>query len=288
MIVQRLLQKLERAQGLDAVAGKVSAAVSGMTEPRPVKNLLSGVWLGHPAHPLLTDLPIGAWTGAAVLDLAGGERTAPGADALVAFGIAAALPTALTGVNDWAEYNDQRVRRVGLVHAAANVAALLLHVGSLRARRRGHRARGVVLSGAGVGALMVGGYLGGHLSYRLGSAVSRTAFDEGPDDWVDVAGEDELEDDEPMGVEAEGVPVVLVREDGRVHALASRCNHMGGPLHDGAVEDGCIRCPWHGSVFRLADGSVARGPATAPQSPFEVRVVEGRIQVRALPAAEES
>lgn len=281
MILHSLLSRLEAARGLDPVASKLADAVAAAIDPTPVKNLLHGTWLGHPAHPLLTDLPIGAWAGAALLDVAGGRRARAGADTLVGFGIAAALPTVATGAADWAEYNDDRVRRVGTVHAAANSIALCLYLASLAARRRGHRAGGVALSFLGLGALSVGGYLGGHLSYGLGSNVDRTAFDQGGDDWHDVLAEASLEEGDPRGGDAGGVPVVVVAGDGGIRALSARCSHMGGPLDQGDVENGCIRCPWHGSVFRLYDGSVERGPATAPQPTFETRVVDGRVQVRA-------
>ena len=281
MIVRRLLRKLEALRALDPVAAVVSRGVTAVTGPTPVKNLLTGKWLGHPAHPLLTDLPIGAWAGAALLDVTGGRRAASSADALVAVGIAASIPTVATGAADWADYNDDRVRRVGLVHALFNSVALGCHLASLVSRRRGNRARGRTLSYAGVGALLAGGYLGGHLAYGLASGVDRTTFDGGPDDWVDVIDEQTLADGEPHGVEGEGVPVVIVRRDGMVHALAATCSHMGGPLAEGDLEGDCIRCPWHGSVFALQDGSVVRGPATAPQPPFEARIQDGRVLVRA-------
>lgn len=281
MIFRPLLNRLEAWTALDRVTAPVSKAVLALTNPAPVKNLLTGTWLGHPLHPLLTDLPIGAWTGAALLDLTGGKGARRSADALVAFGIAAAIPTAASGAADWAGYNDDRVRRVGLVHALANSVSLSCHVASLVNRRRGRRGRGRALSLAGLGAMAAGGYLGGHLSYGLASGVDRTTFQDGPDLWVDVLEEATLKDGQPHTVDADGVPVVLVREGGVVYALAAMCSHMGGPLGDGDVEDGCIRCPWHASMFRLDDGSVVRGPAAAPQHQFETRVAAGRVSVRA-------
>ena len=80
------------------------------------------------------------------------------------------------------------------------------------------------------------------------------------------------------------VPVVVIRDGERVHVLADRCSHLSGPLSDGDYHDGCLTCPWHGSTFRVADGSVARGPATAPQPVFRTRVSGGIIQV-CLPGA---
>ncbi|MYQ33850.1 Rieske (2Fe-2S) protein, partial [Streptomyces sp. SID4956] len=77
------------------------------------------------------------------------------------------------------------------------------------------------------------------------------------------------------------VPVLVVRESGgEVHALAERCSHLAGPLSEGTVADGCVRCPWHGSVFRLSDGWNVAGPATAPQPAFDTRVVDGHVEVR--------
>lgn len=279
--VQALLHRLEGLSALDPLTDKLSAAVSTATSPTAVRNALHGSWLGHPAHPLLTDVPIGAWTSAAVLDLVGGERAGDGADVLVALGVASAVPTALTGAADWAEYNDDRVRRVGLVHALSNSVALACQAASLAARRRGRRGLGVALSFTGLGALMVGGYLGGHLSYRLGSGVDRTAFEPAPAEWEDAAAAVTLADGRPHLARVGGVDVVVVDHDGRIDALADRCTHMGGPLHEGELDDGCIRCPWHASTFRLADGAVVRAPATAPQPRFETRVVDGRVQVRA-------
>ena len=75
--------------------------------------------------------------------------------------------------------------------------------------------------------------------------------------------------------------ILLAREDGRIFALSDRCSHRGGPLHQGAVEDGCVTCPWHGSTFRLDDGSVVKGPATTPQPVYDVRLRDGKVEVRA-------
>jgi nitrite reductase/ring-hydroxylating ferredoxin subunit len=133
---------------------------------------------------------------------------------------------------------------------------------------------------AGIGALTVGGWLGGHLAYRLGVGVDHTAFEEAPRDWTTVARLAELADGEARLAEAGGMPVMLVRDGDIVHAIAATCSHEGGPLNDGRLEGGCVTCPWHGSMFRLEDGSVVRAPATSPQPAFDVRVVDGDLQVR--------
>ena len=150
----------------------------------PVKDGLSGTWLGHALHPLLTDLPIGTWTSAVLLDWLGGGRGADrAADRLIGIGLAAAVPAAVTGWNDWAdsEVASASVRRVGIVHAAANVAAVGLFGASLAARRGGARGGGKLLALLGAGAIGVSGHLGGHLSYAKGVGVDQTAFEDPPE-----------------------------------------------------------------------------------------------------------
>jgi nitrite reductase/ring-hydroxylating ferredoxin subunit len=110
--------------------------------------------------------------------------------------------------------------------------------------------------------------------------VDNTAFEVGPSDWLDVGPASDAGDGRPHLVDAGGVPVLIVRDASGGFALADRCTHRGGPLHEGPVEDGCVTCPWHGSVFRLEDGEIERGPATLPQPRYEVREREGRLEVR--------
>lgn len=249
-----------------------------------VKDLLHGVWLGHPLHPLLTDLPIGFWTSGFVLDLVGGARTEQAADTMIGLGVATALPTAAAGVADWSEL-DTEAKRSGAVHAAANLVATGLYAASWVCRRRGRRPLGVALSMAGAAAATVGGHLGGHLSYRRAAGVNRAEMAPASRDWSDL----DL-DSEPGG---DGDPVLGHLEDqavavvdvggGQRAALFDKCSHLGGPLHEGKVVNGCLECPWHGSRFRLRDGRVARGPATSPQPAYEVSAVDGGTRARRRP-----
>ncbi|MEP7178500.1 MAG: Rieske (2Fe-2S) protein, partial [Pseudonocardiales bacterium] len=147
-------------------------------------------------------------------------------------------------------------------------------------RRRGHHLRGVGLSLAGAAVLGGAAWLGGHLAYALGVGVDTTAFQQFPDEWTDVAAESAVPAEQAIEGDADGVRVFLTRYDGRIVALSDRCTHRGGPLHEGSVANGCVNCPWHDSAFALADGAVVRGPATRPQPVAEVRVVDGRVQVR--------
>jgi nitrite reductase/ring-hydroxylating ferredoxin subunit/uncharacterized membrane protein len=250
--------------------------------PGPLKDLLSGTWMGHAVHPLLTDVVIGSWTSASLLDLFGGSDFGQAARRLIGIGIAAYPVTAVTGMSDWAdgEAVDDDVRRVGLVHAAMNSAALALYVASLTSRRRGRRARGVGLALAGAGVLSAAGYLGGHLAFRLGVGVDQTLFDRGPADWTEALHADALDATSPLSVQVGETPVMLVRDGAQVLALHDRCSHRGCSLADGDVEDGAIVCPCHGSRFDLRSGAILQGPATAPQPVLEARTRAGRVEVR--------
>jgi nitrite reductase/ring-hydroxylating ferredoxin subunit/uncharacterized membrane protein len=274
-LLDRWLGRIERLEALDTPSDVGAKALRGVIRPGPVEDALSGTPLGHPAHPMLVAVPIGAWTSALVLDAVGADETAT--RRLIGLGTLAAVPAALTGASDWLSTAGAE-RRVGVVHAAVNYAAVGLQAASWYARRHGRRRRGVALSLAGTTLVGVGGWLGGHLAYALGVGVDTTAFQKYPADWSDAAAASEVTE-APFAVEIDGVPIVLFQAGEGVVAMADRCTHRGAPLHEGRVDDGCLTCPWHGSVFD-ADGSVRSGPATRPQPTLEVRIVEGRVQVR--------
>lgn len=282
MDLRNLGERLEASSALDWLAKPAHRAVGAVLPPGRAKDALHGVWLGHPLHPLLTDLPIGFWTSSFVLDLVGGRRAQPAADALVAVGVAAALPTAAAGLADWSELNSPE-RRTGLVHAVANIAATALYGLSFLARRRGQRGQGVLLGVAGATAATAGGFLGGHLSYRRGSGVNQAAFAPAPTEWTEIRLEGTLTTEKPTTARLDGEALAAVDTEGGPSALFARCSHLGGPLHEGDLVEGCVRCPWHGSQFRFADGAVARGPATAPQPAYELRRDGSRVLARRRP-----
>ena len=281
MTFHEVATKIGEVESLERVAEPLQQTAKKLIPPGPVKDLLHGAPVGHPLHPALTDLPIGSFAAASVLDLFGRGRFEGAVESLLALGIGAAVPTAAAGMADWSEtYGSER--RVGLVHALSNVASLSLFAGSLAARRTGRQGLGRVLSLAGLTTLTVGGYLGGHLIYSRGVGVNNAFFQHEPEEWTPVMEAAELPAGTPTKVEADGATVLLYRAAERIYAIGSRCSHAGGPLQEGKVDDGglCVQCPWHGSVFRLEDGTVVHGPASIPQAAYEVRVREGRIEVR--------
>lgn len=276
-----LIRKVGDAKGLDGIADKVTGWVHAATGSTPVKNVLSGSWLGHQLHPVLTDLPIGAWGAATALDLTGGEESAAAAQRLVGLGLIASAPTALAGLSDWSDTFGED-KRVGLVHGVMNATSSVLQASSWLARRRGHRGVGVVLSALALGSTLASAYLGGHLSFVRGIGVDHTAFQGGGEKWTDVAADADIAEGAMQRVVVDDVPVLLLRQDGELHALSATCTHAGGPLDEGTLDaDGCVTCPWHGSRFRVHDGSVERGPASVPEPRWDVRLEEGRILVRA-------
>jgi nitrite reductase/ring-hydroxylating ferredoxin subunit/uncharacterized membrane protein len=282
VLLEKAMKRLEEAEALDQPAQKLADVVHAATRPRLVKNALSGTWLGHRFHPLLVELPIGFWSGALVFDMIATRPARWAADVLVGSGVVAAVPTAAAGLSDWAD-TFGGPKRVGLVHASCNTLALLSYSGSLVARLLGRRKAGVGLSLVGATAISVGGYLGSHLSYVQGVGVERKWLAGGPKDWTAVLDTGELQEATPRVVRAGDTDVLLYREGNRINALWATCTHEGGPLAEGHFADGCVRCPWHGSTFRLADGKVVRGPAAASQPVYEARVTDGKVEVRAVP-----
>jgi nitrite reductase/ring-hydroxylating ferredoxin subunit len=269
-------QIAELAEPLDPLAETVQEAVNAVPQS-PVRDVLDGVWLGNPLHPALTDIPLGAWSAAFLLDLAGSDK----ADGALAVGILGAVPAALTGLNDWSHLKDD-ARRIGTVHALVNTAGLTLNVLSLAARKGGLRGVGKLLSTVAYGGALFSAHLGGHLSFGLGVRVNRTAFESPRDRFAPVCDEAELNGGKLVGVELEGESVVISRseETGEVCAIAATCSHLGGPLDEGERDGDTVVCPWHGSRFDLCSGEVRGGPAVYPQPRYETRVRAEKVEIR--------
>ncbi|MFI8519937.1 Rieske 2Fe-2S domain-containing protein [Streptomyces sp. NPDC085481] len=270
------LENSPRADRLvDGMRGTVRKVPLGAS-----RDVLHGRWLGHPVHPLLVQLPIGAWLSAAVLDLLPGQQRA--ARVLVGAGLAGVPAAAVAGWVDWAELRRPQ-QRVGLVHAAANVVGVSLYAASLIARCQGRYRRGRVWGFCGLAVTGATGAIGGHLAYRQAAGANHAEQVSVlvPPGWHPVAAFADLPPGRPRRGHVGEVAVVVVRtDDDTVRVLAERCSHMAGPLAEGEIVDGCVRCPWHGSTFRLTDGWNVTGPATAPQPAFDTRIIDGRVEAR--------
>lgn len=284
--LEPLVGQIESATALDRVGEVVGKAVRDNLPRGALKDALSGTWLGHAVHPMLTDVVIGSFMSASLLDLLGaGDGSA--SERLIALGLVAYFPTAAAGVNDWAdsEATDDAIRRTGVVHAACNGLAATLYAASRRARRRGAHGAGAALGFAGMGVLLAGGYLGGHLSLNKGVGPAQTVFDPGPSDWTPAADASLLADGRPLRVVVGDTPVLLLRDGDQIFAIHDRCSHRGCSLSEGELEGDEIVCGCHGSRFDRRDGSLRGGPATSAQPAFQVRVSDGRVEVRRLTPA---
>ncbi|GAB3187249.1 hypothetical protein GCM10027259_53490 [Micromonospora palomenae] len=281
--MRALMNKIEQNAALDPVGDRLQRAVQSTLRGQRVRDLLHGVWLGHPLHPAMVQVPVGAWISAAVLDLLPGQRRA--ATTLVGLGTVSALPAAVAGLNDWAALaRDQR--RVGLVHAASNSVALVFYASSLAARMRGRHGMGRALAYLGLSAASAGAYIGGHLAYKQGAQVSQSISElhRMTDEWKAIADLATLPQRELITREVDDVSVILYRHGDDVTVMLERCPHQSGPLGEGDVQeiDGhtCVVCPWHGSAFRLNGGEVVHGPSANDQQILPTRVVDGILQTK--------
>ena len=282
------LSRLTNQPALDAVATPLSEAIRGAygsagPAGQVAKNAMHGVWLGHPLHPVFTDVPLGAWTTGLVLDAVGsmnGDRAMHrAADVAIAVGLAGAAGAAVTGLTDWSETSGHS-QRTGLVHGLLNIAATTLYAAAFILRRNGSRSSGQTCAWAGYSVAIGAAWLGGDLVYGQRTGVTHAAV-EGPDEFTAVASSMDVPNNSMKRARKDDVDAVLVRQRERVCGLAHPCTHMGGPLSEGTLKDGSVVCPWHGSEFRLGDGQVINGPATENQPCYDVRERGGQIEVKA-------
>lgn len=287
MQAEGIMAQVARQQWLNPVEEKLQGLIHhlfarGGDSGKKIKNFLHGTWAGHPLHVILTDVPLGAWTAGIVFDglevITGREEFATAADGCIAIGLAGALGAAVTGITDWQDV-DPPARRIGLVHAALNVAGVTMFAGSLITRRKS-RSRGRGLAALGYVIATAAARFGGNLVYEQRIGVDRTASQEFPRDFVPVLQESDLPEGRPVRAEHNGIPILLVRQGERILATAETCSHLGGPLSEGKLEGDTIQCPWHGSRFLLEDGRVIDGPAVHPLPCLEARVRNRQIEVR--------
>jgi len=248
----------------------------------PIANFLHGTWMGHPLHPILTDVPIGAWLSAAMLDslalLTKNDSMLPAADLCVSAGVVSALLTAVAGLADWSQTYG-RPARVGVVHATFNLLATTFYASAALTRKR-NRALGTFYSFTGFGLAMVGAGLGAHLVFSEQIGVNHAAGEEFPTDFKPVMPLADLPENQARKAQFGGRDVMLLRRGTTIYALLNTCAHLAGPLCEGKIDEETVRCPWHGSRFRLSDGLLIDGPATVNQPVFEARVRDGNVELR--------
>lgn len=290
MALEGILETIKQQEWIDEPAGKLQEFVRNVydsLDPNTsvaIRNFLHGKWLGHPLHAALTDVPIGAWTAALILDTmdVADDRRGIGAaaDTLVAVGVISAAGAAVAGATDWYKLRGDGSRRVGATHAAMNSTASILYGTSLLMRATGLRSAGKLFGLLGYSAVIAGAWLGGDLAYRMTIGMDHTADLQPPEDFVAVLPEADLPERELRRVEANDVDVLLYRDGARIYAMVETCAHLGGPLADGHIHDGTVACPWHMSRYKLENGEVVEGPSVYNQPYFETRVRDGQIEVK--------
>jgi nitrite reductase/ring-hydroxylating ferredoxin subunit/uncharacterized membrane protein len=279
---------------LDGFANFFGAIVGGFYKipgTHPIKNLLHGTWpLHHPLHPAITDLTIGGYTAAVVLDvfyLATGDVTAVrAADFVLVAAFISSLLSIVSGLTDWNEtFNEER--RTGMLHGLLMFVASLGFVASIWLRLSGGpRDLAIGLAVAALVVLLVAAYFGGEMVFGYGTEVNRQAWTEVKDRWeaIDVTAAS-LQDRKPVVAKTKsGVDVFVVKLDEIIHAMGNTCTHAGGPLNEGkwVGPDRCeIQCPWHASRFCVKDAKVHGGPATFNELRFDVRTAaSGKLEIR--------
>ncbi len=287
-LIDRWIRRQRWMDGFAETIQKVIGWIYGVlgAPGRLLEDLMHGTKvLGHPLHPAITDIPMGAWAVAVVADYAAhftNRLPTEAGDVALAVALATALLAVLTGYTDF-RHTFAHERRVALTHGLIMSAAVTLGVVSMALRWWSGSAihpLAVGLSTAGLGLLIVGGYFGGHLVFGLGSAVNRNAFAEGSDDFVAVGVASDFAEGTLTRVVAAGMPVLVVRKEGELHAIGAVCSHAGGPLDEGTLNRGVVTCPWHGSRFCITNGKVKHGPATFRQLVFVVREINGNVAVK--------
>jgi nitrite reductase/ring-hydroxylating ferredoxin subunit/uncharacterized membrane protein len=285
--IESVLIRSGAIRGLASVTQKVMKGLFLNSPLKPFKDFMNGTWLEHPLHSVLTDVPIGGWTVAILLDLIAlifGVANLGLASAIaIGLGVLVALATIATGLMDWMDVDPPELS-VGITHGLTNVVATILFAISFIMRWAGSwqiTIANFIPAILGYVTVSFGAFLGGSLVFRMGVMINRDAYRAGPDDFVSVLRVDQLPDNKPIRVDAQGQPVCLIRRGEDVYAIGAVCSHYGGPLDEGQLTDSKIQCPWHYSQFSIKDGSVETGPATAPVPAYDVRIKNDQIQVKA-------
>ena len=273
----------------DALQNAIKVVIgSNRKPPRLFKTLLHGTWLRHPLHPAITDVPIGAWTGAAIFDILWlvspqSFTFAPkAAFVAVIVGFVAALGAFATGSADWSDtYGAERT--VGLYHGLMMTGAIVVYAisGVLRLQMGGgDSVAAAVLGFVGLADVLVAAYLGGDMVFHKGTGVNHTAWEAGSEDFEAVLPVADAAENKLYRVTAAGVPVLLVKLNDQYAAISATCTHAGGPLDEGELQGSVVQCPWHGSRFALKTGAPLTGPATMAAPRYDVRIRDGQIELK--------
>ena len=289
MLSHAINRFIDRQRWLEPVADFLQKVVGGFYKllgapGHTLKTLVHGTWLGHPLHPVITDIPLGAWTLAVLFDIIyvfnGSQGWSSAADVTIFVGILAALGAAVTGYTDWNETVD-RERRVGIAHGLINTLVLVIYLVSWLIRLTGgSRGLAIVLAFIGYALVICAAYLGGEMVFSIGTGVNHHAWQPVPEKFTKVLLEGRLTEGMLVKAVAGDTPILLFKKGDALCAISETCSHAGGPLSEGELLGNLVQCPWHASRFDICSGQVRGGPATISQVRYETRIQNGQIEVR--------
>jgi len=272
----------------NGIAGVTSAVFRVLGTPgRFLQDFFNGVWLGHSLHAVLVDVVVGAASAALLLDLLrvvfGVEGLETATTWVVGLAWVSGVGSIMTGLTDFKDTSpDSATRDVAGLHGVINIVGTGGFAFSTMSRLNGDHDAGFWGLVIGYAVISLGAFIGGHVVYKYGYSINVNAFSRGKRaaDFTAVLPAAELPEHTPTKATFGSTAVVLVRRGDVVHALKNTCSHAGGPLAEGKLGDGTIQCPWHGSVFRLVDGSVVHGPATSRQVSYRARINGDQVEIQ--------
>ncbi len=283
-----MLERLARpwSRLWDGTAKLMNAIYAALGRPgKLLQDFLNGSWLGHSLHPVVVDVVVGGSTAAVLLQLLSWFGVADLRVAILwvlALTWLAGLAAILSGLTDFKDTASGDERHVVGLHGFINIVATLLLVGAFFALLAEANGLGGWLVIAGFLVLSVGAFIGGHVVFKYGYMVNHNAFAGGKKarDFTAVMAAGDLAEATPTKAMLGSTALVVVRRGDLVFALKETCSHAGGPLSQGTLVGDTIVCPWHASAFRLSDGAVRHGPATARQVSYRARLNEGQVEVQ--------
>jgi nitrite reductase/ring-hydroxylating ferredoxin subunit len=270
--------------GIASVVGGFYRVLGG--PGKLLQDFLNGSWLGHSVHAVLTDVVVGGATVAVVLDLLRVILSVEGLDDATTWVVAvvwlAGISAIVTGLTDFKDTKTGDERNITGLHGLINIVAWLAFSLSLVQRLGGNHDAAFWPFIIGYAIVSLGAYIGGHVVFKYGYMVNFNAFQKGrrAKEFTPLVPLADLPENTPTKVSLGPTALVVVRRGDVVHALKETCSHAGGPLSEGQLDGDAIVCPWHGSTFRLADGAVRHGPASARQVRYETRISADQVEVR--------
>jgi nitrite reductase/ring-hydroxylating ferredoxin subunit len=270
----------------DGTAKLLDAIYGALGRPgKLLQDFLNGSWLGHSLHPVVVDVVVGGATAAVLLQVLTWFGVGDLQVALLwvlALTWLAGLSAIMSGLTDFKDTATGDERAVVGLHGLINIVATAILIVAFLAILGGGDGIGGWLILVGYGVLSVGAFIGGHVVFKYGYMVNFNAFAGGKKakEFTAVLPAADLAEATPTKAMLGTTGLVVVRRGDLVWALKETCSHAGGPLAQGTLDGYNIICPWHGSAFRLSDGAVRHGPATARQVAYRARISGDQVEVQ--------